>query len=447
MIGEDRCRLPDGWSGSALGLDGDSAMNLYPRSTHGSPRRTIVPAMTNLHSHAFQRGFAGLAESRHSGQDDFWSWRRQMYRSLDQLDPDDMLAVATMLYVELVEAGYARVCEFHYVHNDPRGNPYDAPATMANAIIEAARVAGIGLTLLPVLYTSSGFGGRPPEVGQRRFVMEMDDYLGLAQDLDARSVAEGFQTGTALHSLRAVRAEEIDTVVAARPSGPIHIHVAEQMKEVEASLAWSGRRPVEWLLDHVALDERWTLVHATHMTDAEAGALVRSGATVALCPTTEGNLGDGFFNAAPFFEHGGRFGIGSDSNVCTDPREELRLLEYGRRLIARRRVLGVDARRPHAGAWAWLAAAAAGAAGAGVPTGSLGRDTRADFAVLEDDHPTLVEKDGDALLDALVFGGGGPMIRETWINGRQITVFGRHPERAAAEQNYRATMVKLRNTI
>ncbi len=417
---------------------------LDPVTTAGS---TIVPAMTNLHSHAFQRGFAGLGESRGPDQDDFWSWRNQMYSFLDRLDPDDMLAVATMLYVELVRSGYGHVCEFHYVHNDRDGRPYADRTIMADALIEAARRAGIGLTLLPVLYTSGDFGGQLPEPGQRRFVMALDTYLGMLASLSARSAREGFKVGTAVHSLRAVEAHDLAAVLAARPADPIHMHIAEQEREVESSLNWTGQRPVEWLLANADVDARWTLVHATHMTDAEAAGLARTGATVALCPTTEGSLGDGFFNAEPFLENGGRFGIGSDSHVCTDPREELRLFEYGRRLVRRRRVLGVSPSLPHAGAWAWLRAAEAGANGSGVRLGAIKPGARADFLVLNGGHPSLVERDGDELLDGLVFGGGEGVVRECWVGGRRITADGHHSMEEAATDDYRRALSRLRGRL
>lgn len=432
---------PEGWTGGTMMTADGRFGGIVPGDDGGSPR---LPAMTDAHSHAFQRALAGRAEYRQSGQDDFWSWRELMYRSLDRIDPDLMLAIATELYVELVRQGYARVCEFHYVHNAPDGRPYADRTVMADALVEAARVAGIGLTLLPVLYTSSGFGGAAPTRGQRRFVQSVDDYLRMVADLEACAGAGGYAVGTALHSLRAVTPQDMSLVLDARRHGPVHIHAAEQVGEVDACLRHTGMRPVEWLLAHADIGPRWTVVHATHMTDEEAAALARSGATVALCPTTEASLGDGFFNADAFLGAGGRFAIGSDSNVCSDPCEELRLLEYGRRLRARRRVLGIDRDMANAGAWAWRNASAAGAHVSGMATGTIEAGARADFVVLDTDHPTLAGLSGDTLVDALVFGGGDGAIRETWVEGKRITADGRHPREETTRAAYRRAMIKLR---
>lgn len=442
-------RLADGWSGPLeRWIDGDGliapAGNAASEMAKAVLPGPVVPALPNLHSHAFQRGLAGLAETRSSPGDDFWSWRTAMYRFLDRLTPDDVLAIATQLYVEMARAGYARVCEFHYLHNAPDGRPYAVPSIMAEALIEAAATAGIGLTLIPVLYTSSGFGGRAPEPAQRRFVQTVDDYLALIERLRALSHDGGFELGIGFHSLRAVTPEQMRLVLDASAAGPIHIHVAEQVREVEDCQAWSGARPVAWLLGEVGLDARWCLVHATHMVETEIAAVAASGATVAICPTTEANLGDGFFETDRYFANKGRWGIGSDSHVSVDPREELRLLDYGQRLRSRRRALGGTADVPNIGAWLWMQAAGA-AAPTGVPAAGLEPGQRADLLVLDSNHPALAARSGDALLDSLIFvNAGAPPVRELWVGGRRVVAEGQHPHQEQAAQAYAATLARLR---
>jgi len=304
----------------------------------------VVPGMANLHSHAFQRGMAGLAER---GGGDFWGWRAVMYRFLATLTPDDVEAIAAQLYVECLLHGYTAVGEFHYLHNTPAGRPYADPAEMAQRIVAAAATTGIGLALLPVLYRHADFGGAAPEPGQARFILTLDAYAALCQGL-----AGSVRTGVAPHSLRAVTPDELAAAIALAgslgPGTPIHIHVAEQVKEVADCLAATGRRPVDWLLDHAPVGPAWCLVHATHITADECRRLARSGAAAGLCQTTEANLGDGSFPFLAYRTAGGRFGIGSDSNVSTSPVEELRWLDYIRRLENRSRRVSGAASRPSA---------------------------------------------------------------------------------------------------
>ena len=364
-----------------------------------------LPGMINAHSHAFQRMFAGLAERRGSTADSFWTWREAMYRAAAQLTPETVHAVAAQLYAEMLASGYTSVVEFHYAHHRPDGTPYAPASAMADAIVAAARDAGIGLTLLPVLYQSSGFGGRPPSEGQRRFLNSAETLFDLIAGV--RSGAPDMQVGLALHSLRAVPpaalAEALALADTAIAGAPIHIHIAEQTGEVDDCVAWSGRRPVDWLLDEVKVDERWCLVHATHVTPAETERMAKSGVVVALCPSTEGNLGDGFFPLPHYLECGGRLAIGSDSHVTVDPFEELRWLEYGQRLLARRRSIAASEAVPNTGAYLFSAALAGGAQAAGRPVGSLAIGQRADILVVDPDHPALAVAAGDALLDTLVF--------------------------------------------
>ena len=306
-----------------------------------------LPGMPNLHSHAFQRAMAGLAERQSHPEDSFWTWRELMYRFAGRVTPDSQHAIACQLYAEMLEAGYTTVCEFHYLHHHPDGRPYDDPGEMSKALIAAARETGIRLTLLPVLYMAGGFDGRPLSDRQRRFGHSLDAYLALLQSL--RALQDGtLRVGVALHSLRAVPEAAMRALLAAIAGTPmpIHIHIAEQIGEVQECEALRGARPVEWLLGHADVDADWTLVHATHLDDAEVQGIAASGATVAICPTTEANLGDGLFPLRDFLAAGGQWGIGSDSHVSVSPVEELRWLEYGQRLASRRRNIAVTAAEP-----------------------------------------------------------------------------------------------------
>ncbi|HSR43385.1 MAG TPA: formimidoylglutamate deiminase, partial [Longimicrobiales bacterium] len=349
----DRALLPGGWARDVLlEVDGEGVLaRVAPDGAADAERipGVVLPGVPNLHSHAFQRGMAGVAERRGPDRDTFWSWRETMYRFLGRLGPDDVQAIAAQLYVEMLGAGYTSVAEFHYLHHGPDGTPYEDRAEISLRLVEAAREAGIGLTLLPAVYTAGGFGGRPPEDGQRRFLLDEEGALGLLEALRPRADDDPrLGLGLALHSLRAVPpntlAAAVEAALGLDPTMPIHIHVAEQEREVEACLAWSGARPVAWLLDHAPVSRGWCLVHCTHLSDAEVERLAASGAVVGLCPTTEANLGDGIFPLADFLGSGGRFGIGSDSHVSVSPVEELRWLEYAQRLLRRERNVAPGAR-------------------------------------------------------------------------------------------------------
>jgi formimidoylglutamate deiminase len=438
-------RLPEGWAENVrLEVDANGIITSLTANGDASGaerlRGPVVPGIPNLHSHAFQRALAGLGERRGRDGDDFWSWREVMYRFLDRLTPQQVQVIATHLYVEMVEAGYSRVCEFHYLHRTPDGEFYADALEMAWAHAEAACDSGIALTLAPCLYSHSNFGGLLHSRGQRRFILSTDAYLSAFSRLTSISPPQrDFDIAICFHSLRAVTPEQIHTVLTALPRNlPVHIHVAEQTQEVDACLAWSGERPVEYLLNHVGLDERWRLVHATHMTPAEAERAARSGAVAVLCPTTEGNLGDGFFPADDWFRAEGAVGIGTDSQITVDPREELRLFEYTRRLQKRARSLSVTAEQTHPGAHLWLSAARADARGGGAKTGALEVGLRADFLVLDADHANLAGCTGDAIFDALVFvSNPGPSpIRQNWIGGRCITQNGRHPKAEQTRSAY-----------
>ena len=397
----------------------------------------VVPGLADVHSHAFQRAMAGLAERAGPEGDNFWRWREVMYRFLAALTPEDVEAIAAQLYAELLVHGYTAVGEFHYLHNAPDGTPYDDPAELAWRIAAAATQAGIGLTLLPVLYCHGGFGAQPATEGQRRFVLSRDAFA----DLDQR--VGSLRTGIAPHSLRAVGPEDLAFAVELVGKRPIHIHVAEQVKEVEDCLAWSGARPVQWLLDHAPVGPAWCAIHATHMTADETRRLATTGAVAGLCPTTEANLGDGFFPLRDFLHAGGRFGIGSDSNVGTSPVEELRWLEYARRMQSRAR--NVSESRPGASVAATLLGHAArdGAQALGRPAGALEPGRLADLVVLDTDHPALVGRDGDALLDAWVFSGNSTPVRHVMVAGRWVVRDGRHPKSEAIAKNFMQAMRRL----
>jgi formimidoylglutamate deiminase len=370
-----------------------------------------------------------------------------MYELSGRITPADLEAIATLLYVEMLEAGYTSVCEFHYLHHGPGGARYADPAATSRALIRAAAATGIRLTLLPVLYMQGGFGAEPPEPAQMAFVLTVREYLALLDTLRREEDAKT-RIGVAFHSLRAVAPEAIDEVLAwrahAAPDSPVHIHVAEQLQEVHECEAWSGRRPVEWLLERGLVDEHWCLVHATHMNEEEIGSLAAAGAVVGLCPTTEANLGDGLFPLAGFLAAGGRIGIGSDSHVSVSPVEELRWLEYGQRLVHGRRNIAASRTEPNTGARLFRAALAGGSQALGQKTGSAPSDRAADQVELDTAHPLLVASDGDELLDCLVFAGNRPLVTGVFVCGKQVVRDGRHALADAAAAAFADVMHKLR---
>lgn len=400
---------------------------------------TVVAGMPNLHSHAFQRGMAGLAEMRGPGSDSFWSWRNVMYRFALSMTPDDVEAVAGQLYVEMLEAGFTRVGEFHYLHHDKDGGHYGDIAEMAARIASAASATGIALTLLPVFYAHAGFGGTAPGEGQRRFINDRQSYGRLLERCRSltNALPEGI-TGVAPHSLRAVTPDELTDVVAMAGDKPVHIHISEQVKEVEDSIAWSGRRPVEWLLDNQAVDGRWCFIHATHMTEAETRGMAEAGAVAGLCPITEANLGDGTFPAPDSFAAGGRYGVGSDSNVLIGLPDELRQLEYSQRLFHRaRNVLAVPG--GSTGRALFDGALIGGAAALGAQTG-IAAGKAADFISVKTRHG--LDLDGDALLDGWIFANGAE-VDCVWVHGRKQVEGGRHVAREAIGRRFTATMRAL----
>jgi len=443
----ERLLLPGGWQRDVrLVLEDGLIVSITPDAAPrpGDKRHAIgLPGMPNLHSHAFQRGMAGAAEYRGGGKDSFWTWRQAMYRFVDRLDPEAMLAIAALAYMEMLEAGFTRVGEFHYLHHDPAGHSYEEPARMAAALAEAAAETGIALTLLPVFYAQAGFGGLPASPRQRRFVTDPESYARL---LDAsRHALAGLhdvRLGIAPHSLRAVTPAALAEVTALGHDGPVHIHIAEQQREVDDCLAWSGARPVQWLLDNAEVGPDWCLVHATHVNEAEWRGMIRSGAIAGLCPMTEANLGDGIFPAAATLAGGLGFGIGSDSNVRIDMTEELRLLEYGQRLSHHGRNCLTEPGGGSTGRFLYHGGVAGGSQALAAPA-PLAPGSPADLVSLRADAPSLIGRSDDALLDAFVFSAGQGAIESVWRRGCRIVRDGRHVRRGAIVDHFAATLKRL----
>lgn len=435
--------LPEGWKSDVrLTLSGGRIEKIETRCEPqaGDERHeVVVAAMPNLHSHAFQRAMAGLAEVRGPASDSFWSWRTVMYKFALSMTPEHVEAVAAQLYMEMLEAGFCRVGEFHYLHHDKDGSPYANIAEMAERIGAASAETGIRVTLLPVLYAHSGFGGADPIEGQRRFINTVDRFEALMAG--CRTVTDrldGAVLGVAPHSLRAVTPDELKVAVRLAGEGPIHIHVAEQTKEVEDCIAWSGVRPVEWLLDNAGINGQWCLIHATHMTDSETRRMAKSGAIAGLCPITEGNLGDGIFPAPAFLDEGGRYGVGSDSNILISIPEELRQLEYSQRLGLRAR--NVIAENGGSTGRSLFDRALAGGGAALHCRPELAVGAPADFLSL--DISAVPYLDGDHLLDSWIF-ASGVSVDCVWTRGKKVVSGGQHAQRESIARRFRATMQEL----
>jgi len=438
--------LPQGWARDVRIVSQGGTLIEVTEGASAEPGDTALaialPGLGNLHSHAFQRGMAGLTEIGGNSGDSFWSWRELMYRFLAHLQPGAMQAIAEQAYVEMLESGFTRVGEFHYLHHGPDGAPYANRAEMAERIAAAAHSSGIGLTLLPVFYAHADFGGAAPNPAQRRLIHDVDGFAELLQGCTrALKEQDDAVLGFAPHSLRAVTGEELSALLPLN-AGPVHIHIAEQTREVDACVAWSGLRPVQWLYEHVPVDARWCLVHATHITEAELQQIVASRAVAGLCPITEANLGDGLFPMQAFARAGGRFGVGSDSNVLIDAAEELRLLEYGQRLQLRGRNVLAPGDGQSTGRWLYEQSLRGAAQALGVATG-LQAGAPADLVELDPDHPALIARDGDALLDSWVFAARNGAVRSVWRQGRQLVRDGRHPQREAVAARFAAALRPL----
>ncbi len=463
----------DGTAAGAGGEDGEAATGRGEGEGLGSGKRLpvehargwAVPGVPNVHSHAFQRAMAGLAEG--PARRSFWTWRNTMYRFLERLTPDHVEAVAAQLYVELLKAGFTCVGEFHYLQHGPGGRPYADPGEMSLRILVAACTAGIGLVHMPAVYEAGGFGGAPMEPGQRRFRLDLDSAVRLHEDLSqafSRS-GSGQRLGWAVHSLRAVSSASFRRAAALLDetgAAPVHIHVAEQKREVEECVRVRGASPVAWLLANAPVDDRWCLVHATHMTSGEATAVADRRATVGLCPATEANLGDGLFPLGEFAGCGGRFAVGTDSHVSRCPAEELRLLEYGQRLVRRRRFVlpspspeGVPGkagarrratgRSPLDGAGGTLLSHAwqGGAQALSWNGGHVGAGARADFVVLDAEHPALAGRDGRQVLDSWLFSGTDSPVKDVFVGGEGVVRDGRHLREEEVARAYREAVASL----
>ncbi|MFZ3321622.1 MAG: formimidoylglutamate deiminase [Usitatibacter sp.] len=410
----------------------------------------VLPGMSNVHSHAFQRAMAGLAEFRGHPTDDFWTWREEMYRLVTRLDPDDVEAIARHLYIEMLLHGYTSVAEFHYLHHDPGGNPYEDRAEMANRIIAAAGNAGIGLTLLPVLYAHGGFGHRILSPAQRRFASDPEFVMGLVEEISTFNLPDPMlRLGVAPHSVRAVDAlmltELAESAALYDATMPVHMHVSEQSGEVAECIETHGTTPLAWIRDLVSVDERWCLIHSTHLTQLEARSLDGSGAVAGLCPMTEANLGDGIFEFVPWFESRLPWAIGGDSHVSVSPFEELRALEYSQRLRHRARNIIADELSPDVGANLWLGAAAGGAQALSQPVGSIEVGRRADLVILDGDDVDFAGLRAEQALGVALFSGNSNRVRDVYVAGSIVVREGHHPNEAPAAASFRQALERLRS--
>jgi formimidoylglutamate deiminase len=440
--------LPEGWRRDVL-LEWSEAGELSavtPGALQGAAplAELVVPGMVNLHSHAFQRALGGLTEVAGEGPDSFWTWRDLMYRFARNITPEHIEAIAAQLFAECLRHGYTSVCEFHYVQRDPSGALYARPAETAERVVAAAGATGIGVTMLPVLYSFAGFGEQPLKPEQQRFRTDAADVLGIIEALAPLRCGQ-VEVGVAPHSLRAASVNQIRDVLASLPAArPVHIHIAEQQGEVEQCLAFTGARPVQYLYEQLAPDTRWCLVHATHLVETETAAMAASGAVAGLCPTTEANLGDGLFPLAPFLAAGGRFGIGSDSHVSQSPVEELRWLEYGQRLLHQKRNVAATPAQRSVGEFLWQGALQGGAQAAGRRVGALAVGKRADLLVLDDTHANLEGVAAGDVLGTLVFSGNDNLVRDVLAGGRWVVRGQRHVSQDAIAQRYKQTVAELR---
>jgi formiminoglutamate deiminase len=444
----DHALLASGWARAVrMTVVGGLIRAVSQDATRGDAEHIpgiAVPGLPNVHSHAFQRGMAGLAERRGPAADSFWTWREVMYRFLDRLNPEDVETIAAFAYLEMLETGFTAVGEFHYLHHDVDGTPYADIGEMAARIAAAAGATGIGLTLLPSFYAYGGLGGAPPAPGQRRFLNDPERFLRLvARTREIAATLPMARIGLAPHSLRAVTPETLRYICRAIGDGPIHIHAAEQVKEVEECVATLGRRPVEWLAEKVGLDSRWCVIHATHTREQEIRALAASGAVAGLCPLTEASLGDGVFKAADFVAAGGRFGVGTDSNIQIDAAAELRQLEYGQRLkLLARNVLALR-EGESTGRRLFDSALAGGAQALRQPIGALAVGRRADVVLLDAEHPDLASRRDDEWLDAWIFVAGRRAVRSVLVGGERLLEAGRHLLRPQLESRYKRVIAKL----
>ncbi len=447
-------RLDEGWRDGvrvAVGADGRIAAVTVEAAQAGDERvmGAVLPGMPNLHSHAFQRAAAGLTERRHSADgDSFWSWREVMHGFVTRITPDQHQAIAAQLFMEMLKAGYTGVGEFHYLHRDPAGNAYDDPAEMSRRAVAAADQAGIPMTLLPVLYSVGGYRGKEPNAGQRRYILDVPDFLNIVRAMiEQAETHPTLRVGIAPHSVRQVPADPLadalNGILDIDAGMPIHIHAAEQLSDVDEHVATTGARPVEWLLANAPVDARWCLVHATHLNQGEVTGLARSGAVAGLCPTTEGNLGDGLFPLEEYLAAGGTWGIGSDSHISVNPVEELRWLEYGQRLATLSRNVAAPGQGGSTGARLLDDALAGGAQALGRACGAIAEGCSADLVVLDPDHPALYGRVGEAIVDSWIFASSEPLARRVMAAGKWVVEDGRHIAEDAITKAFRRAVDEL----
>ncbi|NVK23218.1 MAG: formimidoylglutamate deiminase [Kangiellaceae bacterium] len=410
---------------------------------------SVIPGMVNNHSHAFQWAMAGLAEQSGQDSDSFWTWRNAMYNFVGKVTPDDLRIIASALYMQMLKAGYTSVGEFHYLHHDISGTHYSNQAEMSLQLFEAAKQSGIGMTLLPVFYRYAGFGEQPANQGQKRFIHDQEAYANLLSKISFLAKEYNQNFGIAPHSLRAVSGSDIkfaiNTLDSLDRKAPIHIHIAEQVKEVSDCIAHYSQRPVDWLMKQFELNERWCLVHATHMTEQETFEVAQSKAVVSVCTTTEANLGDGFFNMMDYKKHQGRWSVGSDSHITVSATEELRWLEYQQRLMNKSRTLLVDGDFSSNGHWLWTQAAIGGAQSLNRQAGKLKVGHKADWLELDNNSIALIGKKDNQLIDALIFNKQAACnpIKAVWVNGQQYVEHGKHKAEAEIMKQFLPIMQKL----
>ncbi len=443
----DHALLPDGWHANVK-LRADAA-GRWVEVVADSPRadlphlgRWVLPGMPNLHSHAFQRAMAGRAERYSRPDDSFWSWRETMYQHAGSMNPERLRIIARWLYTEMLEQGYTRVCEFHYVHHQADGRPYQPQTAMADALVAAADEVGIGLTLLPTLYQRGGFADQPLSPRQQRFHHDTEAFTRLCETLAAAHEGTGVRLGAAIHSLRAVGTPALTELLADDfwRSRPLHIHIAEQRQEVSDCLQRHGRRPIEFLFDTAAVDRRYCLIHATHALPHERALMANSGAVVGICTTTEANLGDGLFDLVDLRTRGGAWGIGSDSHIGLDPREELRWLEYQARLASGRRTVLANAGAADVAVNLWNEAVQGGSQAAGGGSGGLQVGADADWLVLDDQDAAFAGCTVDQLMGSWIFGPARQPVAAVGVRGREWVRSGRHRQHERFESEYRQLM-------
>lgn len=451
MIFAKSAWLENGWAENvrldvSLGAIAAITVNATPAAGDVSVD-TLLPALANLHSHSFQRAMAGMTEFRAKGRDSFWTWRDLMYRFVNRVSPEQVEAIAALVFMEMQEAGYASVGEFHYVHHQTGGTRYADVAELSNRIFAAAATTGIGLTHLPALYTYGGAGKIPLSQAQLRFGNTVDQFMALtdAARSGLANLPADARMGIAPHSLRATSPADLARALAASKHGPVHMHAAEQPQEVKDIEAWLGARPVEWLLDNADINQDWCLIHATHMTETETRRLAKSGAVAGLCPITEANLGDGPFNGPLYLANAGAFGIGSDSNVNISLTEELRTLEYSQRLrdLARNVMVKDEC---STGKTIYLAAAKGGAQALARNAGSIAVAQLADLVAIDSTAPSLCALEKHQLFDGLVFAAKDSVVTDGWSAGRHNIQQGQHIARETIITAYRKAMAKLLST-